>query len=156
MTGDDPSPEVSLTAERVTEFIGFELGTMRYALPLAQVRELMPVPAITEVPGAPVDVAGVMLLGGSVITVIDLARRLGVPTATLSERSRVILVQSDAELLGLLVSRVLGVYALRGDQIDPFAASQQDETVLVRASGKGRPSETASDALLLLDLEPRS
>jgi purine-binding chemotaxis protein CheW len=152
VTGTGESPESPSPAPRSTEFIGFELGTTRYAVAVTQVRELMPVPVITEVPRAPAEIAGVMLAAGSVITIIDLARLLGVPSAARGERSRVILVQGAGELLGFLVSKTLGVYELRGDQIEPLAQSGESEPALLRPWGKGRPSQTASDALLLLDL----
>ena len=71
----------------VREFLAFELSAERYALPLACVREIMRVSAVTEVPRAPSDVLGVISVRGQVTTVLDLRRKLHLPESPISARA---------------------------------------------------------------------
>ncbi|HWT21988.1 MAG TPA: chemotaxis protein CheW, partial [Solirubrobacteraceae bacterium] len=53
------------------------VGADRYALELADVREVVRGPAITPLPGAPAAVLGALNLRGAVIPVLDTAALLG-------------------------------------------------------------------------------
>lgn len=52
-------------------------GAQSYAAPLDQVREVVPLGRLTRIPGAPPYVLGLMNLRGVLVTVLDLALRLG-------------------------------------------------------------------------------
>jgi purine-binding chemotaxis protein CheW len=52
-----------------------------YALELTSVREIVPAPPVTPLPGAPIEVLGVFNLRGDVIPVLDTAALLGLPPA---------------------------------------------------------------------------
>lgn len=51
-----------------------------YALELATVREVLPLPAVTPVPGAPEPVLGLFNLRGNVLPLLDTAGLLGLPS----------------------------------------------------------------------------
>jgi chemotaxis signal transduction protein len=129
------------------KFLVFELGNTRYALPLSSVREIMPVPAITEVPRSPAVVAGITLAAGRVITVVDLARILRLDNLAPSECTRLVLVQGRDEVLGLLVGKVVGVHVLHRDQIENVPPASG----LPAAWGTAHSGEPGADRLLLLD-----
>ena len=59
---------VDPNAGPMREFLAFDLANERYALPLSCVREIMRVPAVTEVPRGPEEVLGVISARGSVTT----------------------------------------------------------------------------------------
>jgi purine-binding chemotaxis protein CheW len=50
-----------------------------YAIELVRVREVVPAPALTPLPGAPPALAGVFNLRGDVVPLFDLATLLGLP-----------------------------------------------------------------------------
>jgi purine-binding chemotaxis protein CheW len=100
------------------EVLGFVLATEEYALPLTAVREILKVPAITEVPRAPADVLGILSLRGTVVTLLDLRRRIGLPEGQFDRRTRVLVVQRDDEPIGLLVDAVTEVVRLRRGDIE--------------------------------------
>jgi purine-binding chemotaxis protein CheW len=112
------SVEAPAKNSSVREFLGFELSAECYALPLACVREIMRVSAVTEVPRAPSDVLGVISVRGLVTTVIDLRRKLQLTEAPVSGRSRILLVDAGREVIGLLVDSVLHVYRLHESEIE--------------------------------------
>ena len=89
-----------------------------FALGLEHVREVCPRAPITRVPRAPAQVVGVMNLRGRVVTVVDLARCLGLPADGGAALQLVLLELGDPELsVGLLAERidqVVDVEALGG------------------------------------------
>lgn len=100
------------------EVLAFVLGAEDYALPLTDVREILKVPAVTDVPRAPADVLGILSLRGTVVTLIDLRRRLGLPEGVLDRKARVLVVQREEEPMGLLVDSVTGVVRLTREEIE--------------------------------------
>lgn len=85
------------------------LGRERYAVPIANVREVADVGEVAPVPGAPPAVLGVRNLRGQVLPVIDLAAVLGVTT----DGPRRLLVAEDGHRrAGLAVDLVTDVETL--------------------------------------------
>ncbi len=78
----------------------------RVAIPLEETREIIAARPLTRLPGAPVWVAGLVNLRGSVVTVIDLDARLGGPAAA----GPVVIVEIGGRTFGLRVAAVEAVY----------------------------------------------
>lgn len=76
----------------------------RWAIPVAQVREVLRLPPLVTVPGAPVSVRGVAAVRGGVVTVLDLAVLLGRARAE-TPRS-IVLVSFGERPVGLAVEAV--------------------------------------------------
>ena len=78
-----------------------------FALPLERVREVCPRAGVTRVPRAPAPVLGVMNLRGRVVTVVDLARCLGLPAEGEAGPHLVLLDLGDPDLsVGLPADRI--------------------------------------------------
>lgn len=92
----------------------FRVGSERYALPLAAVREVVvPQPPFARVPRASEAVRGVMNLRGRVVAVVDLAPLVGLPAQALeAARGHVLVLDQGKRALGVLVGGVLGVEAV--------------------------------------------
>lgn len=123
------SPEDAIVAPRrppadeadddaVREYLAFELGSEWYALPLSCVREIVRVPAVTEVPRSPVSILGIVSVRGAVTTVIDLRIKMRVHAAPVGPRSRILLVDGGSEVMGVLVDAVSQVYRLREREVE--------------------------------------
>lgn len=107
-----------------------EAAGSRAVLPASRIRTVVPLLALQPVPGAAPEVVGAFLLRGEPVTVVDLARRLGVEREPALEA--VILVMGGARGLGLLVDRVLGVEdRLERFDGDPAGAGAWAEARLV-------------------------
>ncbi len=57
-----------------------ELGRQRFGLPSCELREIVPLPEVSAIPGLPPHVRGVLCLRDEVLTLIDLRMRLGMPS----------------------------------------------------------------------------
>jgi chemotaxis signal transduction protein len=75
------------------------IGEDRYGIELTDVREVVPEPLLTPVPGAPAAVLGVVNLRGEVVPVLDTAQLLGLPA--LERLAYAVIAECDAGLAGL-------------------------------------------------------
>ena len=109
-------------------WVEFRLAGELYALPVAQVREILRVRQITPVPHPPFPVIGVINLRGRVVPLLDLRARLGLPDPAPGADSRVVLVESQKRRIGLLVDGVERVAQLaRSAMQTPDAGTRSPE-----------------------------
>ena len=111
---DDPTP-----ASGEQQLVVFRLGEDYFAMPIANVNEIIRLQKITPVPKAPPFVEGVTNLRGRVIPVIDLRKRFGVASQAAGQFSRIIVVEQDARLLGMMVDAVDEVLTVPSSSIEP-------------------------------------
>lgn len=157
-----PRDSSSIRRANTREFLGFVVDEERYALPLHAIREILKVPPVTDVPRSPADILGVISVRGRITTVVDLRRRLRVRTRPTDQRSRVLLVDSGDEIIGMLVDEVLQVYRLAEDEIELAGVVGGDisEHVLGIGRPRGRasrdqaPASNPDEILILLDPGP--
>jgi purine-binding chemotaxis protein CheW len=142
-----PSPEV---LEERREWLSFGLAGEEYAVDIAQVREILKAPAITEVPRAPAHVLGVIMVRGEVIAVFDPRHRLGLPPAAPGRAARVIVCDAgDGDgSRGILVDAVSDVVRLPPSAVEarPHGVGGASAEYIV---GIGREG---TRLLILLDL----
>lgn len=87
----------------------FELNEHRYALPLADVREVLAVPAIVPLPKAPTIVEGVVNIRGVVVPVMDIRARFRLPAQPPHPADHLLVARAGARLVALRVDQVLGL-----------------------------------------------
>lgn len=97
----------------------FRLADEYYALGIQTVQEIVRMPAITSIPGADTWVEGVTNLRGRVVPVIDLRRRCGIEATDPTADTRIVVVNSSAGMVGLIVDAVTEVTRIPGEQIEP-------------------------------------
>ncbi len=97
----------------------FRLGNAMFGIPAAQIQEVVQLGSVTAVHHAPVFVVGIRNLRGRIVTVIDLGVRLELGEAVRSADSRILIVDSEGELVGLLVDRVDDTIFLQPEDMSP-------------------------------------
>lgn len=95
------------------------LGKDRYAFELLRVQEVVRVSPIIALRGTAAALLGLMNLRGRVVPVFDLALWLGTGRVDPDEHARIIVVERDDELIGVLVSAVDDVVTLSREHIEP-------------------------------------
>lgn len=98
-----------------------EAGGQRFAWELTAIREIVPSHAATRLPGSPPWVLGLLNLRGMVLTVVDLATRMGLVSG---EAASVVVVNVDERTLGVRVDRVLAVADAEDATVDPVEAAR--------------------------------
>lgn len=101
------------------ELVAFRIGEQEFAIDITLVREIRGWTPETMLPHAPRFVRGVINLRGTVLPIVDLAVRLGLPPAQPSARHVIVVVQVGAQLLGLLVDAVSDIQPAADDLIRP-------------------------------------
>ena len=101
------------------ELITFQIGQGEFCVDIMAVREIRGWTQATPLPYAPSYVCGVINLRGAVLSIIDLAARLGFAATKPSARHVIIVVQIGDQVAGLLVDAVTGILAARRDMILP-------------------------------------
>jgi purine-binding chemotaxis protein CheW len=99
------------------------VGNDSYALELLRVQEVVRLAPIVALRGAARAVLGVMNLRGRIVPVLDLGLWLDAGYVHGDERSRIVVVERDDEMIGVLVSAVEDVVTLGRERIEPPLAS---------------------------------
>ncbi len=108
MQGDDP----------ILQYVTFKLAKETYGINVMQIKEVLRYSEIAPVPGSPSYVLGIINLRGSVVTVIDTSQRFGLPTAEITDNTRIVIIESEGHEIGILVEAVSEVVYLRQSEIE--------------------------------------
>jgi len=92
------------------QYITVRIGPQLFGLPIAMVHEVFAPEAITRVPLAPAEIAGVLNLRGRIVTMVALRRLLGLPPQ--EGASMAVGIEHHGETFGLLIDKVGEVLAL--------------------------------------------
>ncbi|MBO9540530.1 chemotaxis protein CheV [bacterium] len=96
-----------------------DAGAMGYfGINVAKVKEIVTMPVPLEIPMTHPAVAGAMSLRGQVITLIDLAKWLGLPS-TITKKTRVIVTEFNGAVTGFIVSSVSRIHRISWSQVVP-------------------------------------
>jgi len=134
---------------RETHIVGFKVGRETYGIPIIALHEIVRVPEITAVPDAPSHLEGVINLRGKIVSVVDLRKRFGKPSATLDRHSRILVVEHGGRLAGMIVDSASEVLKIPESEIETAPAMMQDgglDCVTGLAKCQGR-------LIILLDIQ---
>jgi purine-binding chemotaxis protein CheW len=100
-------------------FILFELANATYAARSRSVQQLEMIEQITPVPNAPPAVEGVVFSRGQVIPAINLRVRFGFEKTAHDLRTRLIIVNAQSRLIGLIVDSAREFISIPSNAIQP-------------------------------------
>lgn len=123
------------------QYMTFKLGDELFAINVSQVREVLEVMHITRVPTAPDYMRGVVNVRGKAIPVVDLRLRFGLPKATETVHSRIVVMELDldgeATVLGGIADSVHEVIELEPAAInDPPRIAMRWRTEFIEGMGR--------------------
>lgn len=123
-----PAVESADQPEMPTRFVAFRVAGETYALDVLRVREVLRTADIVPVPGAPDSVLGVINLRGSIVPVVDARHRLGLAPPPPEIASRVLIMESGWQAVGLLVDSVAEVTTVCPGDYEPPPSVGSGET----------------------------
>lgn len=141
VTSSDPN-------DQVLQWVTYRLDEETYGINVMQVQEVLRYTEIAPVPGAPAYVMGIINLRGNVVTVIDTRARFGLPPSEITDNSRIVIIESDENVVGILVDSVAEVVYLRSSEIDsaPNVGTEESAKFIQGVSNRG------DELLILVDL----
>lgn len=142
------------TSHLAGKYLTFALGKEEYGVGILKVKEIIGMMEITAVPQTPAFVKGVINLRGSVIPVLELRAKFGMPIKEYDDRTCIIVSEVQGGTgqiqVGMIVDSVSEVLNVRQEDIEPppvFGGSSVDTAnILGMAKMKG-------EVKILLDVE---
>jgi purine-binding chemotaxis protein CheW len=123
--------------EKDLQVVGFRIGNETFGVRIASVREIVRVPEITTVPSAPETIEGVINLRGKIIPVMDLRKRFGHVDIQPDKKNRILVVELQNKLVGLIVNAASEVLKIPPSEIEaPGSVFAEGESSYVTGVGK--------------------
>ncbi|MGF1714606.1 chemotaxis protein CheW [Photobacterium chitinilyticum] len=135
-------------SDEVLQWVTFQLEEETYGINVMQVREVLRYSEIAPVPGAPDYVIGIINLRGNVVTVIDTRSRFGLMPGEISDNTRIVIIEAEKQVIGILVDSVAEVVYLRSSEIDSTPSVGTEESAKFIQGVSNRDGEL----LILVDL----
>ncbi len=108
--------------------VTFTLEDEIYGIDVMQVQEVLREVEVAPVPGAPHYVLGIINLRGNVVSVIDARTRFGLPTKESDDMTRIIVIEAQQQIIGILVDSVAEVVDIARKDIDTAPNVGNSET----------------------------
>ncbi|ASG66257.1 chemotaxis protein CheW [Idiomarina sp. X4] len=135
--------------DKVLQWVTFQLDDETYGINVMQVQEVLRYSEIAPVPGAPNYVLGIINLRGNVVTVIDTRLRFGLQPTEVTDNTRIVIIESEKQVIGILVDSVAEVVYLKTSEIDSAPNVGTDESARFIQGVSNRDDEL----LILVDLD---
>src|SRR6478736_6853083 len=137
----------------MAQYLSFQVAGESYAVGVLQAREIIEFTTVTRVPHAPPAVRGVINLRGSVVPVVDLALKFGLPASGVGRRTCVVIVEctidGEATVMGVMADAVNHVLDLGPADIEPAPSfGTRVRTEYLKGMGK-----LEQGFVLLLDMD---
>jgi purine-binding chemotaxis protein CheW len=117
--------------------IGFSIGRETFGVPIELVLQIVCVPEITAVPEAPECVEGVINLRGKIVSIVDLRKRFGEKEIQNNRKNRVLVVEVEGKMVGLIVDSASEVLKIPLSEIEhPPNVFEEGELNYVTGVGK--------------------
>ncbi len=135
--------------EGVSQMVVFMMENEEFACSINNVQEVVKMVRVTPLPRSLDFVEGVINMRGEVIPVIDLRKRFELPEAERTNDSRIIIVEVQERMVGLIVDSVSEVTRLPDEQIQEAPRQVAGgKTDLITGVGK-----VDDRMLIILDLD---
>lgn len=134
-----PTPQHGGSGQQ--QYLTFQLGSEMFATGILCVKEIIEYGELTAVPMMPECIRGVINLRGAVVPIVDLACRFGRPSAPLSRRTCIVIIEAEGEGgqqdIGVVVDAVSEVLEIQDGEIEPAPAfGARIRTDFIRGMGK--------------------
>jgi len=143
------------TTPQEQQLVAFGLAGETYAVPVARVQEIIRACDATELPRTADFLRGVINLRGRILPVIDLRTRLRLPPAPAGPASRILVVETDQGVAGLMVDSVSEVLRLPESHIEPSShlAGTVDPALILGVGRRGDHLVILMDVDRILEID---
>ena len=144
----DVNQQIGLTTDG-SQFLTFQLGEELYGVDILRVQEIKGYTAVTRIPNTPAHIKGVLNLRGTIVPIVELRTKFGMPTIDYTMFTVIVVVVVREKIMGLVVDAVSDVITLTPDQLRPvpeFNAAIASDHLLAIGALEDR-------MLILLDIE---
>lgn len=101
------------------QFLTFQLGEELYGVDILRVQEIKGYTAVTKIPNTPTHIKGVLNLRGTIVPIIELRTKFGMPTIEYTMFTVIVVVVVQEKIMGLVVDAVSDVLNIDKHDIQP-------------------------------------
>ena len=130
-------------------YMVFVINNQKYALSSKYITEIIEILPITKVPFLPEYMKGIINLRSTIIPVMDARMRFGMEPIEYSERTCIIIIENQANKIGLIVDAVNEVLTIPPKQIMESTKEKND----LKESFVNGISQINNDIQLILDCD---
>lgn len=110
--------QIGLTTDG-SQFLTFNLGEELYGVDILRVQEIKGYTAVTKIPNTPPHIKGVLNLRGTIVPIVELRTKFGMPTIDYTAFTVIIVVVVRDKVVGLVVDSVSDVLNIDKKDIQP-------------------------------------
>lgn len=126
----------SVPVEETLHIIGFMIGNEEFAVPILNVKEVIRPMEYTRVPAVPDYVLGVFNMRGTVMPLINMRLKFGLPAIKQDADTRFLIISQGDEAIGFLIDKLTGSVRIPESEIDPIPESFNENQNLLQGIGK--------------------
>jgi len=123
-------------SDDIVQLVGFIIGEEEYAVPILAIQEIVKPFTWTRVPQVPKYILGVFNLRGSVIPLIDLRQKFGLPAKNHNEETRFFVMRQDDDVAGFVIDRLTMAIRIKKSDIGPAPDTISGDDTLIDGVGK--------------------
>ena len=102
-----------------SQFLTFLLGEELYGVDILRVQEIKGYTAVTRIPNTPSHIKGVLNLRGTIVPIVELRTKFGMPTIDYTMFTVIVVVVVRDKVMGLVVDAVSDVLNIDKKDIQP-------------------------------------
>ena len=121
----DPSLVTMVASTSKAELLAFTLVGEEYAIDILEIQEIIKLPEITSLPRIKDFVLGIVSLRGTIVPIVDLRKMMGLGDTEYSRATRVLVIRSEDEPIGIVVDGVTSVLRIEREAIEPKPRTMQ-------------------------------
>lgn len=140
--------EINNELKEENQILTFKLDSEIFGIEIQRAKDIISVPEITKVVEAPNEVLGLINLRGTMLSVIDLRKRLDLPEVTYTKKARIIVVEYDKQDIGFVVDEVSQVVKVNNLLIEKSQNHPYNHSKLIK-----RISEFNNQVVFILEFD---
>jgi purine-binding chemotaxis protein CheW len=117
-TTKELNQQIGLAADG-SQFLTFNLGEELYGVDILRVQEIKGYTTVTKIPNTPPHIKGVLNLRGTIVPIVELRTKFGMPTIDYTAFTVIIVVVVRDKVMGLVVDSVSDVLNIDKKDIQP-------------------------------------
>jgi purine-binding chemotaxis protein CheW len=135
----EPHQQIGLATDG-SQYLTFSLGGELYGVDILRVQEIKGYTAVTKIPNTPPHIKGVLNLRGTIVPIVELRTKFGMPTIDYTMFTVIVVVVVQEKIMGLVVDSVSDVLNISKTDIQapPEFGAKVDVSVL---SGIGKSGD---------------
>ena len=99
------------------QLVIFKIAGEEFGVDINEVKEIIRWEEVTRIPNTETYIKGVINLRGSIVVVNDLAMKLGLPSKTVDDDTRILVVEVGGNTVGMVVDSATEVLRLEGKKV---------------------------------------